>query len=122
MPAGRSDQGRREPYRYLKREKVGSGIGGCLEPRHYCVRTPQSASDSRDISASKAWSYFLEFDLLPATRNKQGMSVIIGNHFRREETKYLGLTFLVASLLAMPATAQRHPMGRMGQMSHRNNT
>ena len=39
-----------------------------------------------------------------------------------KKLKYLSLAFLVASLLAIPATAQRHAMGRMGQMSHRNNT
>jgi hypothetical protein len=39
-----------------------------------------------------------------------------------KKLKYLSLAFLVASSLAIPATAQRHPMGRMGQMSHRNNS
>lgn len=39
-----------------------------------------------------------------------------------KKLKYFSLAFLVAPLLAIPATAQRHGMGRMGQMGHRNNT
>ena len=38
-----------------------------------------------------------------------------------KKLNYLSVAFLVASMLAIPATAQRHAMGRMGQMSHRNN-
>ena len=38
-----------------------------------------------------------------------------------KKLKYLSVAFLVASLLAIPATAQRHASGRMGQMSHRSN-
>jgi hypothetical protein len=38
-----------------------------------------------------------------------------------KKLKYLCSAFLVASLLAIPATAQRAPMGRMGQMRHHNN-
>jgi hypothetical protein len=36
--------------------------------------------------------------------------------------KYLFSAFLVASLLAIPATAQKHAMGRMGRMGQRNNS
>ena len=39
-----------------------------------------------------------------------------------KKLKYLSLAFLVTSLLAIPATAQRHGMGRMAQMGHHNNT
>lgn len=39
-----------------------------------------------------------------------------------KKLKCLCSAILFASLLAIPATAQRHPMGRMGQMSHRSNT
>lgn len=38
-----------------------------------------------------------------------------------KKLKYLSLAFLLASLLAIPATAQRHGMGQMGQMRHHNN-
>lgn len=41
-----------------------------------------------------------------------------------KKLKFLCSAFVVASLLAIPATAQRHGMGRMGQMSqmgHHNN-
>lgn len=38
-----------------------------------------------------------------------------------KKLKYLCSAFLVASLLAIPATAQKGPMGRMGQMGHHNN-
>ena len=38
-----------------------------------------------------------------------------------EKLKFLCSAFLVASLLAIPATARRVPMGRMGQMHHHNN-
>jgi hypothetical protein len=38
-----------------------------------------------------------------------------------KKLKYLCSAFLVASLLAIPATAQRVPMGRMGQTHHHNN-
>ena len=41
-----------------------------------------------------------------------------------KKLKFLFSALLVASLLAIPATAQRHGMGRMGQMSqmgHHNN-
>lgn len=37
-----------------------------------------------------------------------------------KKLKYLCSAFLVASLLAIPATAQKRPMGRMGQMGHHN--
>lgn len=39
-----------------------------------------------------------------------------------KKLKYLSFAFFVASLLAIPATAQRHSMGRMGQMGHSNST
>ena len=39
-----------------------------------------------------------------------------------KKLKYLCSALFVASLLAIPASAQRHPMGRMGQMTHQNNT
>lgn len=38
-----------------------------------------------------------------------------------KKLKYLCSALFVASLLAIPASAQRHPMGRMGQMTHQNN-
>lgn len=38
-----------------------------------------------------------------------------------KKPKFLCSAFLVASLLAIPATAQRVPMGRMGQTHHHNN-
>ena len=38
-----------------------------------------------------------------------------------KKLKYLSLAFLVVSLLAIPAAAQKHKMGRMGQMGRSNN-
>lgn len=38
-----------------------------------------------------------------------------------KKLKYLCSAVLVASLLAIPATAQKVPMGRMGQIGHHHN-
>ena len=47
------------------------GTTGCLQALHYCVRTPQLGSGTVSISGSKAWSWFLEFDLLFAEGRNQ---------------------------------------------------